>query len=188
MLESEKAITFSDGEAASLWRREHDDDDVYKLSDGAVLLTVQSPSGPGNTGVIGQESFDDLSEAAQAAVSAYYEEQGLLYNTQQELEAAYAEYLSCKESGTDYHERRVSQDITAVASNENIMSFITSVILPVEGQIVREIHLGAVFDRDTGEALSNWDLFALPEEEARSFILNEIEADDPTLKKKWKQL
>jgi hypothetical protein len=182
VLEEEKAITFSDGESANLWRTNHSGSDIYKLSDGTILLTIHDPIGPDNVSVIGIESFDDLSESAQKAVSAFFEEQGLLYDTRSELENAYAEYLACKESGIEYNGRHVRQEIVPTASNENIMCFITSVTLPMNGQMAQELRLGAVFDKKTGEIMSNWDLFTLPEKEARQRLLDAFNVADPTLR------
>lgn len=181
VLEEEKVITFSDGESANLWRIEHSGVAFYKLSDETTLLTIEAPN-PGNFYVGGRESYDDLSASAQKAVNAFYEEQGLLFNTQTELENAYAEYLICKESGTIYHDRYVSQNISPTASNDNIMCFLTSVSLPVNGQVGTELRLGAAFDRETGEVLSNWDLFTLPEEEARQRLLDAFDFATPAVR------
>ena len=95
-LKEKKFITFSDGESADLWRPEHSSSDTYKLSDGTALLTITDTVGPGNVHVGGVEGLEVLSASAQKAVSAFYKEQGLLYDTQLELENAYTEYLSCK--------------------------------------------------------------------------------------------
>ncbi|WP_143162380.1 hypothetical protein [Sporobacter termitidis] len=180
-LKEKKVITFSDGESADLWRTAYDGRDTYKLSDETTLLTVQDPIGPDNTHVAGVESFDDLSASAQKAVSAFYEAQGLLYDTQAELKNAYAAYLACQASGTEYRARYISQDIAPTASNDHIMCFLTSVLLPADGQTSQELRLGAAFDRETGKALSNWDLFTLPEAETRQWLLDAFDAD-PSLR------
>ncbi|MEG6522100.1 hypothetical protein [Desulfotomaculum sp. 1211_IL3151] len=182
VLERENAITFSDGESANLWRRDYIDDALYKLSDGTILLTIRVSIGPDNVYVGGVESFDDLSESAQKAVSGFYEGQGLLYDTLAELQNAYEEYLTCKESGKVYQERFISQDIAPTASNDNIMCFLTSVTLPVNGQMAQEIRLGAAFDRKTGEVLSNWDMFTLPEEKTRQWLLDKFVVAAPALR------
>lgn len=177
-LEKKNVITFSDGKSADLWRTVYGGSNIYKLSDGTTLLTIEDPAGPDNVYIAGRaESFDDLSESAQQAVSAFFEEQGLLYDTQAELENAYAEYLTCIGSGTEYHDRYITQIITPTASNDHMMYFLTSVTLPVNGQTSQEIRLGTAFDRKTGKALSNWDLFTLPEAEARQWLLDAFHVD-----------
>lgn len=180
-----EAYCFEDGTSAFLWQSDLGNKN-YKLADGTTLLTIQAPSGPDNVYVGGVDSFEDLSQSVQQAVSAFYEEQGLLYDTQSELENAYAEYLTCKENETEYHNRLISQDISPTASNENIMCFLTSVILPVDGQTGQEIRLGAVFDRNTGEVLSNWDLFTLPQENLRQWLIDAFDVADPTLQAEMK--
>jgi len=175
VLEQEKVITFSDGESLDLWRNQIGDA-CYKLSDGTELLTIRTPIGPDNVYVAGVESLEDLTEPAQNSIREFYEEQGLLYDTHAELEKAYEEYLR-RENGEVYPERYISQDIVPVASNDKIMCFLTTVILPVEGQIAQEIRLGATFDRETGEVMSNWNLFTLPEEEARQWLLEAFNVD-----------
>lgn len=182
-LEEKNVMTLSDGESVDLWRSVYSSrDNIYKLSDETTLLSIQATAGPDNVYVGGLESFDDLSETAQKGVTAYYEEQGLLYNIPAELEKAYAEYLSCKENGTEYHERSISQDIAPTASNDKIMCFLTSVMLPVSGNTVQEIRLGAAFDRETGDALNIGDLFAKPEAEVRQVLLDLLAPNNPALR------
>jgi len=110
VLEAERVITFSDGESANLWRTDHDGSAIYKLLDGTTLLTIQDTTSPDNVYVGGVESVDDLSESAQKAVSAFYEEQGLIYDTKSELQNSYTEYLTFKGSGTEYHDCHISQE------------------------------------------------------------------------------
>lgn len=181
-LKDKTFITFSDGVSAEYWRPNDSSPDIYKLTDGTILLTIEDPTGPDNAYVDGIESYDDLSASAQKAVSAYYEEQGLLYDTRSELEKAYADYLGCKENGTEYQDRLISQTVAPTASNDRIICFLTSVMLPVNGQMSQELQLGAVFDRETGKVLSNWDLFILPEKEARQWLVDAFDFADPALR------
>jgi len=177
----EKAASFADGENVDLWRSDYGGQDVYKLSDGTTLLTVQDPSGPANVYVGGVENFDDLSETAQKAVLTYYEEQGLLYDIQTELKKAYDEYLRCKKVGQKFNDFFISQDITPTCSNDNIMCFLTSLTLPLGDRMAQELRLGAVFDKKTGEALSIWDLFSSPENESKKQLLDAAQIEDTTL-------
>lgn len=71
---------------------------IYRLRDGKQLLRELPPSGPENVSVGGVASFDDLSPAAQEAVSAYYDRQGLLYDIKQQVETAYQEYRTDPDS------------------------------------------------------------------------------------------
>lgn len=170
-LEKEKVVIFSDGEYVNLWKTNRIEQDIYKLSDGTSLLRINEQSGPANVYVSGIESFDDLGENAQNTVRTFYEEQGLLYNLQSELKKVYSEYLNCKSNGNTFNDFFISQDISPTASNDSIMCFLTSVTLPISGQMCQEIRLGAVFDRQTGEVQNSWDLFSLPENETRKKLL-----------------
>lgn len=113
-------------------------------------MTIYKTVGPANCYVAGTVSYNDLSESARKGIDGYYEKQGLLYDTEAELQKAYGDYLSCRENGTAYQERHVRQEITPSASNDTAVSFITTVTLPVNGQEAKELRLGAVFNRETG--------------------------------------
>lgn len=75
------------------------------------------------------------------------------------------------------------QEITPSASNDTAVSFITTVTLPVNGQEAKELRLGAVFNRETGAVYSNWDLFSLPEDAARQWLLDAPGTVSPALRK-----
>lgn len=163
------ALTLRDGTAVD---KLTDGDPVYSqsctylLPDGTELLRVTDNGGPENHYVGGVENFDDLSEAAKEAVRAYYEDQGPLFDEVEELEKSYAAY---RKLGEDFQCDWVQQDVNPTASNEKIMYFVTSLLLPQEhgGRTSYEQQFGGAFDRETGEKLDNWDLFAVPEEEVR---------------------
>ena len=145
---------------------------TYCLPDGTELLWVRGPSGPENHFVGNLESFQDLSETAQEKVRAWYEERGLLYDEEEELEKAYAAYL---EQGEDFQCHMVEQSIDPSASSEKVMYFGTHVTLPLdqeEAGTAYTLSLGEAFDRETGEHLSLWDLFQCSEEEARQAIID----------------
>lgn len=177
----EKAVSFADGESVDLWRSNYGGRDVYKLSDGTSLLTVQDSTGPANVYVGGVESFHNLSETAQKAVLTYYEKQGLLYDIQAELEKAYDEYLSFKKEGQVFNDFLIRQDIAPTCSNDNIMCFLTAVTLPLGGRMAHELRLGAIFDKMTGEALNIWDLFSLPKDESKKSLLDAAQIEDRAL-------
>ena len=116
---------------------------------------------------------------AQEAIQAYYDSLGLLYRTYDELENAYAAYL---ESGRDpsFDSYLVGQETSPCASSDRVIYFLTSVTLPINGSVATEVRLGAAFDRETGEHLSPWDLFACSEEEARQTLLDLAQPSDGT--------
>lgn len=139
---------------------------TYRLPDGTELLRVNENGGPENHYVGGVESFDDLSEAAKEKVRAWYEEQGPLFDEGEELERSYAAW---KELGEAFTCDWIEQDTTPTASNEKVMYFVTSLRLPQKygGRLCYERQSGGAFDRETGEKIDNWDLFAVSEAEVR---------------------
>ncbi len=94
--------------------------DSYRLPDGTRLLTIYKTVGPCQLLCDRTVSYNDLSESARKGIDGYYEEQGLLYDTETELQKAYGDYLSCRQNGTVYQERRVRQEITPSAANETM--------------------------------------------------------------------
>ncbi len=55
----------------------------------------------------GIENFNALNETAQANVLKFYEAQGLLYDTQAELERAYGAYLELEEDPSQFNTRMI---------------------------------------------------------------------------------
>ena len=103
----------------------------YRLKDGTDLLHVQDYSGPENSIVVGQESYNNLSKTAQGKVSVYFRERGLLYSVEEELEKSYA---GCRNRNPNNSVPSVGQDITPVASSSRVMYFLTTLNLPVYGE------------------------------------------------------
>lgn len=166
----EQGITLSDGTAVEIWDTAFFDTN-YILPDGTELLWENRPSGPQNVHVGSLEGFDQLSAPAQEAVAAYYAEQGLLYDVEEVLERAYADY---RDGGEDFSAYLVEQSVSPSASNERLMYFTTTVFCSIDSGTAEETSLPAVFDRETGEKLDIWSLFAVPEEEARAALVDKM--------------
>ena len=184
-LAEEQAFTLSDGTTVDLWRKDgwEDGNYYYRLSDGTDLLRVKLPVGPENVHNT-YENVEDLNETARAAVLAWFEDRGLLYDTERELERAYGWYLACQENREEYADRFVQQIIYPAGSNEAIICFVTEVTLPLEEpQMVEMITLQTVFDRETGQVISGWDLFTIPEAEVRAWVAEHAAGDDPVLRR-----
>lgn len=160
----------SDGTALDVWK--DSDSTVYRLEDGTELLRVQNPSGPEGVYAGGTESFDDLGEKAQAGIRAYYDERGILYNVQEELEQAYAACQKSLKNNEEFSTWTVSQEVVPTASSEKIICFQTNIILPDNNGSGSEYYLGAVFDRETGEYMDTWELFSCEKDEAAKKILD----------------
>lgn len=54
------------------------------------------------------------------------------------------------------------------------MYFTTTVFCSIDSGTAEETSLPAVFDRETGEKLDIWSLFAVPEAEARAALLDKM--------------
>ena len=165
----EQGITLSDGTAVEIWDTAFFGTN-YILPDGTELLWENRPSGPQNVHVGGVEGFDQLSAPAREAVAAYYAEQGLLYDVEEVLERAYADY---RDDG-DFSTYLVEQSVSPSASNERLMYFTTTVFCSIDSGTAEETSLPAAFDRETGEKLDIWSLFAVPEEEARAALVDKM--------------
>lgn len=177
----EEGITeLSDGTSVDLWRTNWSGNDNYRLSDGTVLLTVQDVSGPDEMYAEGAERFEDLNQTAQKEILAFYEKQDLLYDLVSELEKAYAEYLNSREAGTNFNNLYISQDISPTASNDHMICFLTSVMHPDHGKLQEE-RFATVFDKETGEVLSQWNLFLPEEAETRKQLLTAAQLKNPVL-------
>ncbi len=168
LLVREEMLTLSDGTEVEVWI--NGGDNSYRLSDGTELLREIKPSGPQNVHVGGVEGFDQLSAPAREAVAAYYAEQGLLYDVEEVLERAYADY---RDDG-DFSTYLVEQSVSPSASNERLMYFTTTVFCSIDSGTAEETSLPAAFDRETGEKLDIWSLFAVPEKEARAALVDKM--------------
>lgn len=173
-LEEEDALILSDGTAVDRWQKGYSGYDFYKLKDGTELLREEHPSGPENVYVGGRESFTSLPEHTAKAISAYYDDMGLLYDLETEVEGAYQEYLTCQTEGEEFFSYYLGQSTSLCASNERVVYFLTSVTLPLGGQYGMNYQVGAAFDRETGTVIPVWDLFTLPEEDVKALIVEEF--------------
>ena len=154
---------------------------TYLLADGTELLRVSAPYGPEYSYTSGTEGFDSLAGTAQRAISGYYEQRGLLYDEQEQLEKVYTLY---RQLGTDFSSGMVSQGVSASAANGRVMYFLTTVQLPAgreNGNIMAEIRLSDAFDRQTGAHIDTWDLFTASKETVVRTILEECGFTDQAL-------
>ena len=170
-LRQEQAVTLADGTAVDLW--ESGGRLSYRLADGTELISVHRDSGPSNVYVPGREdlSWDTLPEEAQKNILAYYEQQGKVYDVEMELEKMYADYQNSQAEKTSFASGDIVQTISPTASNDKIIAYVTSVMLPAGQGRFEEQRLGAMFDKKTGEAITIWPLFDLPEEACRKQLI-----------------
>ena len=166
------AATLQDGTPADLLEDRVWPGHTWQLADGTELLRVNVPYGPEYSAVGGIDGWDTLSEAAQEQVLAFYRQRGLLYDEQEQLEAVYALY---RQLGADFRSGLVEQGVSPAASNERVLYFLTTVMLPTgreNGNEGYELRLCDAFDRETGAHIDTWDLFAAPKETVIQTLLD----------------
>lgn len=176
-LVQETAAVLSDGEQVELWHTDEDSDNVYRLSDGTDLLVVRGPNAL-NSGA-GAEEFSTLPTEVQQRVQIYFNEMGTLYNVQDELETAYADYKESQSSEQPWEARRIEQETRLVAEGERMVSFYTA--LSLDGTPLQDYRLGAAFDRETGKKLDLWSLFTVSQETAMERLIEGGGVSDPGL-------
>lgn len=182
----EPAYTFADGTNAYQWKNEKENTQQYRyrLEDGTDLLQttcVQSPEEETDSELSG---FDGLSDTAKEKVRAFYQEQGVLYDLNKELEDAYEDYRKCSGSRERFTCHEVSQDVTESAENKEYMVILTAVTTP------KKLHYDggstcnyktAIFNRGSGEQIDIWDLFTQPQKEAKEELAKICSVEDTTV-------
>lgn len=150
----------------------------YRLEDGTVLLYERDRVGPENMGGA-PFAYDDLSETVQKKVSAYYNAKMPYYQLEKVLEEAYNAWCQRKNEFVGYS---VSCDVYPSAINEKLLFYGSEIWVPGENgnEVLRE---GAVFDRETGEWVNGFDLFACDAQELLDVIFEVTRIQDEVLKK-----
>lgn len=178
-----EAAVLSDGTVLDAWKTSAFGT-TYQTEDGVELLREDAPNGPENHYVVNLESFDDLSEEAKPRVRAFYQQQGKLYDLQEELERAWAAYQTDPAAFASFW---VMQDSYPAASSERVFYFGTSLTRTLSGNIGQETTRCAAFDRENGDLIPLADLFLCPEKELGKTLLDLAEQcgggpSDPALK------
>lgn len=179
-LVEENVYTFSDQTALSTWRYPNDSKLIYCLEGGTQLLAEDQISGPEGAAVGGVEALADLNEQAQQAITAYYDSQGAMYDLEEYLELAYADYL---ESGSPSEFRcyYIDQETAPSASNDTVIYFTTTVLLPINQENAESLSYTRAFDKETGDVIDGWDLFSASEGEVKAALLGAYSEDETIL-------
>ncbi len=148
----------------------------YRTADGTELLLVRNPENRY------AENIGSLGEAAQERVVSWYEERGVLYDEGAALEKVYALY---RKLGEAFNPGLAYQSVFLSAESERVLYLLTAVTMPTgeeNGNYLREAQLCDAFDRQTGERLGLWELFAAPKEKVMRAMLDANGIDDETLR------
>lgn len=176
----EKAMTLEDGTPIDVVEKMFGSRE-YCLEDGTVLLYERDRVGPENMGGA-PFAYDDLNEQVQEKVSAYYNAKVPHYQLEKVLEDAYDKWYLMKDNRKDFTGDSVSCDIYPSAINERLIFYGSEMWLPGENnhEIIRE---GAVFDRETGEWISSFDLINCDVQTLLDAIFELTKIEDEVLKK-----
>jgi len=168
-LVEENAYVLSDGAAVSAWKVRFDGKIYYKLSDGTELLSFIDGGHSAHAG-----GYNSLNDVAKKKIDEYYAAQPALYSVEDALEAAYADYLANKE---DFTTHPLHREVYNSYENSYYLCQITELITPAEQDYENVIdvkHLSVIFDRATGEVVSPWSLFKIPEEQAKRLMIDQM--------------
>lgn len=167
-------MQLSDGTHIDLWQYSGYRD--YCLEDGTVLLMEECPVGPENNSRWNELLYDEaFPEAARQGILDYYAQMGLRYDVAALLEDAWLVYGVAEA----YNTKLVGQHIGVEAWNKSIICCQMNLTIPLartngSAQMICE---GAVFHRETGERISNYDLFTLTPEALEAYLLDLLDAD-----------
>ena len=182
----EASYIFSDGVTAEKWKNEKEDTRQYRyrLENGTDLLETTDVLSPEDEMDSELSGFEGLSDTAKEKVRIWYQDQGLLYDLDKELEDAYQDYLECEKSREHFTCHKVSQDVTESAENPEYMVILTAVTTP------KKLHFDggttcnyqtAVFSRSTGDRVDIWSLFTMPEEQVKEELAKNCSIEDTTV-------
>jgi len=183
-LQEKSVYTMSDGTQVDLWTVGMMDQELYCIDDPVNehllldLLVIDTPKGPAgieNDGI----SFDDLAEPAKSSIARYYEEQGILYDTTEELELACEDYFEMTRQDKVYEYHYISQVVWPTGVTEDLIAFCTELITYRGEENVRQDWYNVVFDRHTGDVVSVESMFSVSKEEAKARILDALMPEDP---------
>lgn len=183
-LVEENAYTLSDGVTVSVWEQDPLLGRSYRLSDGTELLLERLQARPDHVSVGGMLGYQGLSESAQQAVMAEYEAQYQAYCEMrgQQLEQAYADWLDCQEQKVEFCSHPLQFEMVNAAESEQVIFYrasITRAARPHYEGVIEDQVSCMIFHRQTGEKLSMWELFRVPEEQAREQILSYVVSQAP---------
>lgn len=158
-----EGLTLAGGTSLSVWQASFDRE--YCAPDGTVLLEERW----GSEAADALEGVSGLTEEAKENILAFYEAQGILYDLPAQLERAWAAYSEADEGFEPY---TLGQEVNLCAENDSTLWLLTTVTLPLGGQVVTEEQFCAAFDRATGEALAPDELFTCTGETLAAALLN----------------
>lgn len=154
-------------------------EDIYYLPDGRALLHESKPAGPAvlydpNSPMVRYSTPAELEQ-----LRRYYDQLGLLYNIDDELERAYASYNATQDKSKFFWQ--VSQDLSLSAQAPDVNYYKTTLSLPIEegqpGEMNESVY-GAAFSLADGAYLPPEKLFKLPYDEVINRLMERAKIKD----------
>mgnify|MGYP004450979909 FL=1 len=157
----------------------------YRLEDGTDLLEIRAdvlPSG----GEVTEElpGLAGLDSQTAEAVTAYYRDQGLLFDPAEMLEKAYDDYRNCQDHHEKFQMHEVVQTVTQTMMNQKITVFLTALTVPQDEHFigVKTISYDSViFECGTGEIMDVWDIFIPDKDTAVHELAQRCNTEDNTV-------
>lgn len=168
----ENAYQLPDGNTVSSW---YDCDNrrlIYRLGNGDELLAVSEKM---ETESI-CEDFGVLNTDAKKQIVDFYRQQAPIYDIADYLLLAYEEYSSISED-TPFETYFIDQETVLSSSNENIVYFTTTIMLPIKQGEYGEYKQTHAFERMTGAAINGWSLFSVAEDKVKAAFFNKCSSD-----------
>ena len=159
---------------------------TYFAPDGTDILWEQEPVGPHNVSVGGLPTFDMLNSQAQEQILSYYENMGILYDLDAELEFAWQCYQKAEEKPM-FQAHHLSQDISPSAANDRLIWYTAYVTRPIGDGLHHQTSTHTVFDRETGDIVNIANLFNCDEKALGRRILEIVSMPDTDLSREMEQ-
>ena len=148
---------------------------AYYAPDGTNLVQsyIQIP----NDILVARVDFDIVSMEVQDKIRAHYEELGYFFDTEYQVERAWAEYNKLGKP-KDFRAYVLHQSTSCSFYNERAVFYSTCVTLSDSAHRRYDKYFHAVFDRETGEQIPMWSLFKPDESMMRQWLLIHLEPID----------
>ena len=159
---------------------------TYFSPEGIDILWEQEPVGPHNVSVGGLPTFDTLNSQTQEQILSYYEDMGILYDLDAELEFAWQCYQEAEEKPM-FQAHHLSQDISPSAANDRLIWYTAYVTRPIGDGLHHQTSTHTVFDRETGDIVNIADLFTRDETALGKRILEIVNMPDTELSREMEQ-
>ncbi len=148
---------------------------AYYAPDGMLLFQEDNQT-PGDI-FMDRVDFDIVSKEVQDKIYARYRELGEFYDAEYQVERAWAEY---NELGRhrDFRMYIAHQTTGSSCYNDRVIFYSTNVVLSRNTRRTYEKYYHAIYDRETGETVSVWDLFRPDAGEMQEWLLLHFEPLD----------